>query len=140
MHVWIFIRILWIEYDKPTSSSPNISRQISSSSLDTMDSSFPSSSVSLSTELRQGVTDSFSSSSVQHDTPLLKQKCTFRTENKVKAYPPTQKGYHYVVPRSCWICNTTRMSKQKMKEIYKATLVYHRGKDQLEESINNPNS
>ena len=28
----------------------------------------------------------------------------------------------------------------KMKEIYQATLVYHRGKDQLEESINHSNS
>ena len=39
---------------------------------------------------------------------------------------PVKSTYHYVVPRSCWVCSTTKLTKQKMREVYQATLIYHR--------------
>ena len=31
---------------------------------------------------------------------------------------PVKSTYHYVVPRSCWVCSTTKLTKQKMREVY----------------------
>lgn len=52
-----------------------------------------------------------------------------------RTHSPTQTGYHYVVPRSYWICNTSKLSKQKLREVYQASLVYHRGTGELKERV-----
>ena len=46
---------------------------------------------------------------------------------------PVKSTYHYVVPRSCWVCSTTKLTKQKMREVYQATLVYHRSTKDTEQ-------
>ena len=49
------------------------------------------------------------------------------------AATPVKSTYHYVVPRSCWVCSTTKLTKQKMREVYQATLVYHRSTKDTEQ-------
>ena len=46
---------------------------------------------------------------------------------------PVKSTYHYVVPRSCWVCSTTKLTKQKMREVYQATLIYHRSTKDTEQ-------
>ena len=46
---------------------------------------------------------------------------------------PVKSTYHYVVPRSCWVCSTAKLTKQKLREVYQATLVYHRSTKDTEQ-------
>ncbi|KAK8794339.1 hypothetical protein WA171_003463, partial [Blastocystis sp. BT1] len=104
------------------SFSPELSLKRSNSSFESLDSLAQSKSASESGRPTFDSTTSFCLSEDFSHYPDPRREL-----KRPKTQLPPQSGYHYVVPRSYWICNTTKLSKQKLREVYHASLVYHRG-------------
>ena len=112
------------------SFSPELSLKRSNSSFESLDSLAQSKSASESGRPTFDSTTSFCLSEDFSHYPDPRREL-----KRPKTQLPPQSGYHYVVPRSYWICNTTKLSKQKLREVYHASLVYHRGEGELREHI-----